>query len=80
MRKYFSGTGFISVGLSAVALLKGMKGQHFTWRTAIAWLGWGLTLAMSLGILGENRKQARGLAVAPAEMSKEEKKLLKRFK
>lgn len=80
MRKYFSGTGMISVALSAYALLKGMKGQAFTWRTAIAWLSWALSLAFSLGILSENRKQVRGLGVEAPTLSKEEAKLLKRFK
>lgn len=80
MRKYLSGSGIISVGLSAIALLRGMKGQQFTWRTVIAWLSWGLSLALSIGILGENRKEARGYAVAPVELSKEEAKLLKRYK
>lgn len=80
MRKYFSGTGVLSVVLSAIALLKGMRGQAFTWRTAIAWLSWALTLAMSIGIFSENRRAARGIAVEHPEQSKEERKLLKRYK
>ncbi len=79
MRKYFSGTGVLSVVLSAIALLKGMRGQPFTWRTVIAWLSWGLALAMSIGVFSENRKQARGFIVEHPEQSKEERKLLKRI-
>ena len=80
MRKYFSGTGVHSVITSAIALLKGMRGQKFTWRTAIAWLSWALMLAMSIGILSENRQAARGFVVDHPEQSKEERKLLKRYK
>ena len=80
MRMYFTGTGVLSVVLSAIALLKGMRGQAFTWRTTIAWLSWALTLAMSIGIFSENRQAARGFVVEHPEQSKEERKLLKRYK
>ena len=80
MRKYFSGTGVLSVITSAIALLKGMRGQKFTWRTAIAWLSWGLTVAMSIGVFSENRRTAHGVVIERPEQSKEERKLLKRYR
>ncbi len=60
MSKYVAGTGIVGVLLSGFSLIRGSDEQRFTWRVALSWLSWGLTLALSLGMMADIRKAARG--------------------
>lgn len=60
MRKYVAGTGIVGVLLSGLSLLRGSDEQPFTWRVALSWLSWALTLALSLGMIADIRKASRG--------------------
>ena len=65
MRKYVFGTGIIGAVTSGLALLRGIReGERFTWRTAIAWLSWGMTLALAIGAIVDTRRASRGALVA----------------
>jgi len=80
MRKYLFGTGIISAVTSGMALLRGMRGDvPFTWRQALAWLSWGITLALSIGTIVDTYRASRGRVVATdSPVSGDEKRLLKR--
>lgn len=65
MRKYLFGTGIISAVTSGVALLRGLRGgDPFTWRNALAWLSWSITLALSIGAIVDTSRASRGKLVA----------------
>ncbi|ALJ20040.1 hypothetical protein [Microbacterium sp. No. 7] len=66
MRKYVFGTGIISAVTSGLALLRATRGgQPFTWRHALAWLGWAITLAYAIGAIVDERRVSHGVEVAP---------------
>lgn len=65
MRKYLFGTGIISAVTSGMALLRGTRGDvPFTWRQALAWLSWGITLALSIGTIVDTFRASRGELIA----------------
>lgn len=67
MRKYVFGTGIISAVTSGLALLRGLRGDvPFTWRQALAWLSWGITLALSIGTIVDTYRASRGTLI-PAD-------------
>lgn len=80
MRKYLFGTGLISAVTSGVALLRGARGDvPFTWRQALAWLSWGITLALSIGTLIDIYRASRGHLIATdSPIHGDEEKLLKK--
>lgn len=81
MRKYLFGTGLISAVLGGVSLLRGLrdKEEPFTWRTALAWVSWGITLALAIGAIVDTFRASRGHLVAgDSPVSGDEKKLLTR--
>lgn len=65
MRKYLFGTGIISAVTSGLALLRGLRGDvPFTWRQALAWLSWGITLALSIGTIVDTYRASRGRIIS----------------
>ncbi|GAA3020629.1 hypothetical protein [Microbacterium dextranolyticum] len=80
MRKYLFGTGIISAVTSGLTLLRGARGDvPFTWRQALAWLSWGITLALAIGTIVDTYRASRGRFVATdSPISGDEEKLLKR--
>ncbi|GAA2012645.1 hypothetical protein [Microbacterium ulmi] len=65
MRKYLFGTGIIGAITSGMALLRGLRGdQPFTWRTGLAWLSWGITLALAIGAIVDTRRATTGHLIA----------------
>jgi len=64
IRKYLSGTGLIGTLTSGYALLKGANAQRFTWRTALGWVSWGITLALTIGTILDIRKASHGRPVS----------------
>ena len=63
MRKYIAGTGIVGVIMSGISMLRGSEEQTFTWRVALSWLSWALTLALSIGMILDIRRAARGGSV-----------------
>ncbi|MGW9113739.1 hypothetical protein [Microbacterium sp. NPDC055683] len=64
MRKYLLGTGLFGAITSGYSLLKGSDDRRFTWRVALAWLSWGITLALAIGEARDIRTASRGGTVA----------------
>lgn len=80
MRKYLFGTGLISAFTSGLTLLRAMRGgEPFTWRVALAWLSWGITLALAIGAAVDTNRASRGRFVAAdSPVAGDQQKLLKR--
>lgn len=64
MSKYVTGTGIIGVLLSGLTLVRGSDEQRMSWRVALSWINWGLTLALAIGMMVDIRKASRGGTVA----------------
>lgn len=62
---YLFGTGIIGAITGGMALLRGSREQKWTWRTALAWLSWGITLALAIGAIIDKSRVNRGVPVAP---------------
>lgn len=81
MRKYVFSTGLFAAVASGITMLRGLReDQPFTWRTALAWLSWGITLALAVGAIVDTRRASTGHLIAgdsPVSAS-EQKKLLKK--
>lgn len=80
MRKYVFGTGIITAATSGMAMLRSIReGEPFTWRTALAWLNWAITLALAVGAIVDVRRASRGhLAPEDSPVAGHEKKYLKK--
>ena len=80
MRKYLFGTGIIGAVTSGLTLLRALRDDApFTWRTALAWLSWGITLALAIGAIVDTRRASRGRLIAnDSPVHGKEQKLLKK--
>ena len=80
MRKYLFGTGIIGAVTGGLTLLRALRDDApFTWRTALAWLSWGITLALAIGAIVDTRRASRGaLIAADSPVHGKEQKLLTR--
>ena len=80
MRKYLFGTGLVSAIVSGFSLLRTTRDDApFTWRTALAWLSWGITLALAIGAIVDTRRAQTGHLVAnDSPVHGKEQKLLKK--
>jgi hypothetical protein len=80
MRKYLFGTGLLSAVTSGIALLRGLRGDvPFTWRVALGWLSWGITLALAIGAVVDTRRASQGKLIDPdSPASGDEQKLLRK--
>lgn len=65
MRKYLFQTGLFSAITAGVTLLRSAReNEPFTWRVALAWLSWGITLALAVGAIVDTRRASRGKLIA----------------
>lgn len=80
MRKYVFGTGLISALATGMTLLRSARGDvPFTWRQALAWLSWGITLALTIGTIVDTYRASRGVVIATdSPVHGQEQKLLKK--
>ena len=81
MRKYLFGSGLFSAIVAGTTLLRSLRDRDetFTWRTALAWLYWGITLALAIGAITDTFRAGRGHTVAgDSPVSGDEQKLLKK--
>ena len=80
MRKYLFGTGLLTAITGGLTLLRGMREDApFTWRTALGWLSWGITLALAIGAIVDVRRASRGEVISPdSPVHGQEKKLAAR--
>ena len=77
MGKYLFGTGIIAAVTGGLTLLRGLRSDEtFTWRTALAWASWGITLVLAIGTIVDTRRASRGQLVAgDSPVAGKEKKL-----
>ncbi len=81
MRTYLFRSGLFSALIGLGGLLRGLRndGQPFTWRTALAWLSWSITMALAIGAIVDTRRAAHGhLVPADSPVAGREQKLLRR--
>ena len=80
MRKYLFGTGILTAITGGLTLLRGLReNEPFTWRMALAWLSWGISLALAVGAIVDVRRAGRGELIAnDSPVHGREKKLLRR--
>lgn len=80
MRTYLFGTGLVSAIIGGITLLRGLRDDApFTWRTALAWLSWGITLALAIGAVIDTRRASTGHLIAnDSPVHGKEQKLLKK--
>ena len=57
---YIFGTGIIGAITAGLSLLRGSREEQWTWRTALAWLSWGITLALAIGSISDLYRERRG--------------------
>ncbi|MCE7480544.1 MULTISPECIES: hypothetical protein [Microbacterium] len=88
MRYVFS-TGLFGAISTGVSLIRGTRETPITWRAALAWLSWGISLALAIGAAVDMRRDERGVEVAAdspfakvqsKRSKKESKQLEKRLK
>ena len=78
--RIFFGSGLLSSITSGLALLRGTRDDApFTWRQALAWLSWGITLALAIGSIVDARRASQGKLIATdSPIHGKEQKLLKK--
>ncbi|HOQ22011.1 hypothetical protein [Microbacterium paulum] len=78
--RIFFGSGLLSSITSGLALLRGTRDDApFTWRQALAWLSWGITLALAIGSVVDARRASQGKLIATdSPIHGKEQKLLKK--
>lgn len=79
MRKYLFGTGLLTAITGGLTLLRGMREDApFTWRSALGWLSWAISVALVVGAFVDIRRAAQGKVIAPdSPIHGQEKALLK---
>lgn len=82
--RYLFGTGIIGAITAGATLLRGSRDAPITWRAVLAWLSWGITLALAIGTAIDASRADRGLRVSPdspiaAKQEKEARKAAKKL-
>ncbi|MBT2474969.1 hypothetical protein J7E68_10390 [Microbacterium sp. ISL-103] len=62
---YLSGTGLIGAIMTGTTLLRGSRDTKLTWRSALAWVSWGISLALAIGAVIDTRRAKQGRPVSP---------------
>ena len=58
MRKFLLNTSVLSAAFGALGLAKTTKNGPRDWRLILLWLSWGATLAIAIGTVIENSRDA----------------------
>ncbi|GAA1470362.1 hypothetical protein [Microbacterium thalassium] len=66
MRTYLFTTGLFSAISGASTLLRSLREEQFTWRTALGWLSWGISVALVVGAIVDVRRARHGV-LAPED-------------
>ncbi|MFH8250279.1 hypothetical protein ACH3VR_07935 [Microbacterium sp. B2969] len=80
MRKYLFGTGLFGVILGGVGLLRAVRGNApFTWRVALAFVSWAISLTLAIGTIIDIGRAERGHVVDPdSPIAGQEERLLQK--
>ena len=66
MRKYLFGTGLLGAITGGLTLLRALRNDApFTWRVALGWLSWGISLALAIGAITDVRRAQAGHTIDP---------------
>ncbi|KDA05775.1 NADH:ubiquinone oxidoreductase [Microbacterium sp. CH12i] len=81
--RYLFSTGLIGAVTAGISLLRGTRETPITWRAVLAWVSWGITIALAIGAAIDMRREAKGVPVAAdsplaAQQSKRAQKDIKR--
>ncbi|GAA1126157.1 MULTISPECIES: hypothetical protein [Microbacterium] len=63
--RYLFSTGLFAAISAGISLLRGTREAPITWRAVLAWVSWGITLALAIGAVIDTRRDERGDIVAP---------------
>lgn len=61
---YILRSGIIGAVISGISLVRAARGGVFTWRTALAWVSWGIAVALAVGAIVDERRVRQGKPVA----------------
>jgi len=61
--RYLFSTGLIGAVSAGVSLLRGTRDAPITWRAILAWISWGITLALAIGAAIDMRRESHGIPV-----------------
>ncbi|VXB01935.1 conserved hypothetical protein [Microbacterium sp. 8M] len=64
MRNYLFASGLFGAVTSGIAMLRGTRDAPVTWRAVLAWVSWGITVALAIGAIVDFRRDQRGEQVA----------------
>ena len=80
MRSYLFGTGIITAVMGGITLLRGLRSEdRFTWRVGLAWLSWGISLALAIGTIVDTRRASMGKLIdTDSPIAPKAQKLFKR--
>ncbi|KAA0961183.1 MULTISPECIES: hypothetical protein [Microbacterium] len=62
---YLTGTGLLGSLMTGANLLRGSRDTKLTWRSALAWVSWGITMALAIGAAIDTRRAKQGRPVSP---------------
>lgn len=61
--RYLFGTGLVGVVTSGISLLRASKDAPFTWRIALTWASWAISVAMVIGAIVDLNRERHGRPV-----------------
>lgn len=62
--RYLFSTGLFGAISTGMSLIRGTRQAPITWRASLAWLSWGISLALAIGAAVDMRRADRGVEVA----------------
>lgn len=74
--RYLFSTGLIAAVSAGISLLRGTREEPITWRSALSWLSWAITMALAVGAVVDMRRARRGVRVdadSPQSVKKSKK-------
>jgi hypothetical protein len=74
--RYLFSTGLIAAVSAGISLLRGTRQEPITWRSALSWLSWAITMALAVGATVDMRRARRGARVdadSPQSVKKSKK-------
>lgn len=61
--RYLFSTGLVAAISAGISLLRGTRQEPITWRAALSWLSWGITMALAVGAVVDMNRERRGVLV-----------------
>ncbi|CAH0125367.1 hypothetical protein SRABI76_00129 [Microbacterium oxydans] len=74
--RYLFSTGLIAAISAGISLLRGTRQEPITWRAALSWVSWGITMALAVGAAVDMNRERRGARVdadSPQSVKKSKK-------